>query len=331
MAKKKNGKQAFIGPLPKPKPKKQRKQRNPASIPGYPSLVTSSIIAPKRALKLNHHRATCSISDPFCVHAKNAQRPDGGPPTIAFQLRQLFTVNADSTSGTGRVYMVAGFGKYTHLTAVTSTTNWQNNTTLDAATQTFVTTNARECRIVSFGCIVRSAMTATTAKGSVILTVEPTPPLNGLYPKGNLSAIDSVIMPLAAGLEYTFRSKPCGPAAHIFRNMSAVTTTTTDFDWTSLAIEVVGSDTTSAIPYLTVEYVMNVEFTMSTGDTIGMAQLMKAPGPPSRPVLAAADQIHANAPSFIQGGITKATQTLEGYATKALDSIISEGLMFLGL
>jgi hypothetical protein len=316
------------------KPRKGKRISGPRSGPGkvigIPQPGTSSVVAAKKTARMGAHRATCSITDPFCTHARGAQRPDGGPPSIPFQLRQLITLNGAGTTGTAKITVAAGNGKFTHLAYTTNAGNWDTAAALTAAAQTFVTTNAREVRTVSFGCVVRSAMSATSAKGSVIMTVNSRPVVSATtLPKGNMSGSDVIVMPLAAGSEYTWRSKPQPMSGHAFRDVATITSTMTDFDWTSLDIEVVGGDTTDTIPMLTIEYVMNVEIVLSTGDTVGLNQLQRPPAPPHRAALAAADVIHASAPSFIQGGITKATSMLEGFASKAMDTIMSEGMALL--
>lgn len=314
------------------RPGKRRARGGGASQVAIPKPGTSSVVAARRANKMGHHRTTCSITDPFCTHARGAQRPDGGPPTVPFQVRQLITLTADSTTGTAKTTVVAGQGKFVSLSYSTNTAKWDAAAALTAAAQTFPTTNARELRTVSFGAIVRSAMTATTAKGSVILTVNPRPVVSATgIDKGVMTGSDVVVMPLAAGMEYTWRSKPLAQSGHLFRDAATITSTMTDFDWTSLDVEVVGGDTTNNTPFLTIEYVMNIELTMSTGDSTGIAQLHRPPPPPNRVAAAAADVVHATAPSFIEGGITKATSMLEKYASSALDTIMSEGLAFLTL
>lgn len=319
--------------LQRPKAKKSKaksngpRQGNGPSSAGrvaIPRPGTSSVVRPMRAPAKAHHAATCSITDPFCVHARGAQRPDGGPPTVPFQIRILDTILLDGTSGTARTSYVAG-GNYYKGTSTTVTGNWNYNGSWSTHGYTFFTNNAREFRVVSFGCIVRSAMTATTAKGSIILTANPSPFLATQMPKGSMAAVDTVVLPLAAGTEYSWRSKPLGPSAHLLRQLSTYTSSMSDFDWMGLDVEVVGGDTTNNIPALTVEYVCNVEFTLASahdGTTAqGNSQLQRTPPKPNVVATRAADVIHATAPSFIQGGIDYATNQLEKLAFNALKDV----------
>ena len=276
--------------------------------------------------------ATCSITDPFCVHARGAQRPDGGPPTIPYQLRAVLSLRADGVTGATRYTFVPNvLFQYTNATLVSPT--WTNpGSWANIGGATFISANAKEIRLTSFGCVVRSSMTATTAKGLVILSTDPAPLANGTYTEGSMQATESVVTTLAAGFEHAWVSKPMGASAHLFRPIAEFTNNMTNFDWTSLVVEVAGSDLTSAIPLLTVELVMNVEFTVASGNTgTAISQLQKTPPVPNRVAIAAAEHGTSQRPSFIQGGIDVATKYLEQTARSSLDTLFSEGMSALTL
>lgn len=322
----------------KNKQKKTKKRAARRSTPAAPrkAVVPSSrrvsSVAPRRAMRQSTHTSVCSITDPFCIHAKGAQRPDGGPPSIPFQVRVVSTLTANSTTGAQRVVYLAN-PIYQVLTSQSLIANVWNmsDTYTNIGGNAFVISNAKELRITSFGCIIRSAMSATNAKGLVILSSDLSPAPDSNHPQGSMDASESVVLTLAAGMEHAWVSKPHGTTAHLFRPLSDFTNTMTNFDWTSLVVEVNGSDPTSAIPFLTVEYVLNLEMTLASGQTAGNAQLQRAPPPPNRAAIAAAAHAHATRPSFIEGGITQATNFLEKKAADALDTILSEGLAFLGI
>lgn len=174
-------------------------------------------------------------------------------------------------------------------------------------------------------------MTATTAKGLVILSTDPNPTVATVYGVGNMKAPNSQVHTLAAGMEVAWVSKPLGASAHLFRPYDDFTLTMSNFDWESLVVEVVGGDTTNSIPYLTVEYVLNMEFTVRSSVATSVAQLQRTPPVPNRVAVAGADKAHATRPSFIQGGIDAATSFLERQAKSVLDDILSDGLALLTL
>jgi hypothetical protein len=173
-------------------------------------------------------------------------------------------------------------------------------------------------------------MSATTAKGLVIVSVDPAPMYSTGYTAGSMQAVESEVITLAAGMEHSWISKPMGPSAHLFRPIGDHTNAMTNFDWTSLVVEITGGDLTTDIAFVTVEYVLNLEMTMRTGGTgNAVAQLQKTPPKPSQPALAAAAHSHATRSSFVQGGIAQATNYLEKTAKSSLDSILADGMSLL--
>jgi len=292
-----------------PKQKKQPKnQPNATGIP-VPKTVSKST-RQRPAVVRNHHRAVCSMLDPFCVHARGAQRPDGGPPSIPYQVRELLSVVADGTTGTAKYCYIPGYGIYWGRGAQTVTGNWDYGSVYAALGNTFVANYAREIRIVSFGCVVRNVGSATTAQGSLILSTVANPDIATLQQaKGSLASTESVVINLAPGMEYTWISKPIGPTAHLFKNKANVTTTTTDLDWTTLVVEATGCSTTNAAPLFTVEYVINVEFTVIQqpgSATDQLAQLTKTAPVPNPVATHAYNVAQTQISSFVEGGITKA-------------------------
>jgi len=196
----------------------------------------------------------------------------------------------------------------------------------------FITTNAKELRVVSWGVVFRSTLSATNAQGQVIISVDPSPAPSGFYPIGNMMGNETEVITLAAGTEHAFIGKPVGGSGHLFRPLSDYSANMSNFDWTSVVFEVGGGATTSGLVYGTMEVVMNVEMTLSTqGGTSAAAQLQKIPPVPNNIAVHAAARVQSQAPSFIQGGITKVSNTLSRYAMNALDDVLSEGMMLLTL
>jgi hypothetical protein len=340
--------------MAKPKQRKQRNakaKRGPARVPGptppgnkNPFKGSRKLMAlnPTPAPRMAHKQAICSLTDPFCIHAKGAQRPDGGPPSIPFQLRVGHTIttssDADQTTGQRQVYVPA-IRYAVHGSASATATDWTMSATLgDLLGANFVASNAKEVRITSFGVIVRCPLSATAASGMLIISSYPNPTMSEVIGVQTLSNPETQMHSISAGMEISWRSKPLGPTAHIFRPASDYTTisagfgtTLTNFDWMSCCLEVVGGPVTALT--LSVEYVLNVEFTAggTGGSTPALANLQRAPPKPNRTAVAAADHVHATVPSIIAGGIDYVGKKVEQYAMDALDSIMSDGLALLTL
>jgi len=189
-------------------------------------------------------------------------------------------------------------------------------------------TNAKEIRIVSYGVVLRCPLSANNASGQVIVGTVAAPTVGESFVSGTMNMAEVQVHALAAGTELTWISRPLGPEAHLFKPYSGFTTTMSDFDWTSLSVDISGSYTgVTDGPLMIAEVCMNVEFTLNT-TTTGLGNLAKAAPAPNKMALAAADKIRSTTPSFIQGGIQTASSKIESLATSALDSVMSEGMAF---
>ena len=317
-------------------PKKQKKgkkggsARKPRAAPpvAVPRMVSSQAL--KKTVKMGHVHATCSMTDPFCVHARGAQRPDGGPPTIPYQVRGLVSVAGWSATGSTRYVFVPGVLYQYNAPSAAAGAVW----TMGAAWVSFLSgsdilQSAKEVRIVSFGVILRSVLSATNASGNCIVSTTPQPLVSETYTSGTMNNAETQVHNVASGTEISWISKPMGPSAHLFKPLSSYTTTTADFDWTSLSVDISGSYTgASGATFMVAEYVCNLEFTLNPQST-GLANLAKAPSAPNRVAVAAADHLRVNTPSFISGGIEAVASKVEGYAKSALDSIMADGMALL--
>lgn len=193
---------------------------------------------------------------------------------------------------------------------------------------TAFSTYGYEYRIVSWGVIIRSQMTASTAKGSLIVSSISSSMLGQTRNSASLNGNECQVHSLAAGTEVTWYSRPSSATAHNLKPISSLTNTQTDLDWTSLCISIVGSDTTANMAYVSLDIVMNVEFTVIPGDSI--AQLAKQ-APPANPV---ATQIQSKVmnttSSFISAAGDKASGVITGWVNSALDDVYKGGLSLLG-
>lgn len=293
----------------------------------------SSQSLPKMRM-LGHHVATCSVLDPFCVHARGARRMDGmGGATIALPLRGIVTLTGIGTNGLTR-YTFVPSPAFSHLTNGYSAAVFTTAAALTAApfANTLLTTYAKEVRIISIGIVFRSVMTATTAKGTVIVTQELQPLYSATINAGSIYG-ESACFSLAANTEFAWISKPIGPTAHNFIPYATFVDTQSNFDWSSVSVEVAGGDTTSTIPMLTAELYYNIEFTIGntgTGGT-GIAQLASTPPAPNPVALHAQARAHTQMPAIFEGAAQEVSSRISSYAATALKDVGEFGLGLLGL
>lgn len=269
------------------------------------------------------HTTVCSIIDPFCIHARGAQYPDGvGGPTIPMQLRGITSIAADGTTGTGAVVFVPNpvYPKLDALSHVATLWTWNSTSGTSPIANSFFTSNANEARIVSWGLVIRSQMTASTAKGSIIVQTLTQPPYSGTYTSGAINTPYAQVHALSAGTQISWVSQPLGPDARAFKPLSAYTNSLSNVDWTGLQIEVVNGDITSNIVYLSVEVIFNIEFNLLANN--GLNQVVKPPPKPNDLAVRAAEAAQSSIAPFIEGGVTAATNYLGRIAMGAVSSLL---------
>lgn len=316
-ANKRNGKR-------KPRAKASRKQPVKSTAVAFlqPKRYTN-LQPPQYGTRAKTHSAICSIIDPFCIHARGAQYPDGtGGPTIPMQLRGITTAAADGTTGTGAVVFVPNpqYPKLDAASHVGSTWTWNSSSGTPPLSNSFFTSNAFEVRIVSWGVVVRSQMTASTAKGSMIIQTLTQPPYSGTYTSGTINTPYAQVHALSANTEVCWISQPLGPTARNFRPLSAYVNNLSDLDWTGLQIEVINSDTTTNIPLLSIEVVMNVEFNLLANN--GLNQVARPPPTQNKVAVTAANFALSKMSPYVEGGIQAAGRYLENIALGALKSLL---------
>lgn len=278
-----------------------------------------------RSNKLGHHTTVCSITDPFCIHARGAQYPDGGPPTITLPLKAFVEFAAYSTTGRAKVTFLPN-PAYTRLDWAVSAGAWDTAATSSAISwnNSLISTYAKEIRITSFGIQFRSMMTANTAKGVVLVTNELAPPT--LSSTGTPYAVmmgETATFNLGANTEFSWVAKP-QPSAKLFRPYSDFTNAQTNLDWSAVTVEVAGGDTTSSIPFLSAEIFMNVEFTLQSAigsSGTGLAQLTRYPPPPNPIATRAADVVYNKTPAILDAVAGKASDYLSKMAMSALEDV----------
>lgn len=295
-----------------------------------PVIAKTSISAPVKAAKSSHHATSCSILDPFCVHAKGARRPDGlGTQTMPYQSRATVAFGTDA-SGNGRMVFVPGYGAYGWAYCGTSGADWgvPANWTDMGTGKTFLDANAAEVRLVSFGVRILSIMSATDCKGYCIIGTQANPVVSAVQPKGRTAYPEHSIRPLTAGFETTWHSKPAGASAHDFRPYTSVTNTMSDFDWSSLSVEIAGSTASSNV--FVIEVIQNIELTFK--ETAGAMTALIPPSKPANPVaLQVQRQIQASVPSIFDTTVAQTSKFIESKVSSVLPDLLTGAMAFLGL
>lgn len=295
------------------------------------------------AAKRAHMVHTCSITNPFCPAAKGAGRPDGkGNNTLRTQIRCHVPVTAgkqvldNSTAITG---LTTGNFVYVNPSLVYAIFGTQalaagvHTLSYGAALpgNSLITTAANKItnyRITSAGVIIRSTSNVSNCSGYLLLGSHHCDAnvAGATVNAGTVNYSEVQTVPVYAGMEHSWVSKPIGTGADEFIDIPTGGATGFNPHWSSLAIEMVGgvANTTA----LDLELFFNVELQMG-GD--GALQPFAAKAIPHNPVvLQAASKVQSNMSSFIEGGVSKAESFIQKHATDAIDDILgSIGSLFM--
>jgi len=319
---------------PRRKPAKKGK-RKPTPRKGMPrsqivQRTSPPITRPMRHPSRAHHvMSACSITDPFCVHAKAARRPDGlSSNAMPYQVRFMELISTDA-AGKARSFFASGFGLYCRAVATLAAGTWTIPASFEntGVATSFLLTNAQEVRIVSFGVILRTITSATNSQG--LMTAGSLGFINAAltFPEGQTSFDESVTQSLAAGTELSWISKPVGTSAHDFTTDLGWVNTGPFHDWTSLSVEVIGGPVST--PVISAEIFVNIEFTIKS--TAGMSSMLPPTKPLNTVAIKAQEAVHSSVPSLIEGGVERVGKFLESKAGAAVDDFLSGALAFLGI
>lgn len=288
---------------------------------------------PNNALvKSEHVHAACSITDPFCSHARAAKRPDGlGAQTFGYCVKGGYTLTTDANGELCRVFAIGGkYGQATCTNAAGTWTvpaNWAQYTGFG-----FVDTNAAELRIVSAGIRFISTASATNCSGVINMFTMPQVALGQTWTELSRTYPETYLSPLTSGKEVCWISKPTGSAAHSFRPRTEWDSSTlADFNWTTCVIEISGAPASTTMGYA--EFTINVEFTPGSA-AVGVGSLaggIPKPRPANPTALTAQSHMHSSVASFFEGGVRFVEQKLVAAAENALKYAATAGLAMIGM
>jgi hypothetical protein len=294
--------------------------------------------------KKAHMTTVCSVTNPFCSGAKAAGLPDGkNANTLRMQIRCHVPVTAgkqvldNSTAITGVttgnfVYINPSLVYAIYGANALATGNYTLTYGAALPGNAIITTAANKItnyRVVSAGVIIRNTSNVTNSSGYLLLGVHHCDAnvAGATVASGTMNYAEVQTVPLYAGMEHCWVSKPCGSSFAEFIDIPAGGSTAFNPHWTSLAIEMVGGvANTTAID---LELFFNVEVQMG-GD--GALQPFACRAIPHNPVaLQAQTRVHAGMGSFIEGGVAKAEAWVSKHAMGAVEDVLSSVGSWMGL
>jgi hypothetical protein len=326
--KKKKNQPAFIGPKSyKATMRAQRPKKN-AGIQvavGMPPQKRPQ----EKSKRLPMIEGVCSVTDPFCLHARNSKWPDGqGGGTLAYQVRghrQVSTLAHGGLLDFSFSSLPYGWLPNASYAAGVYTLNATYGQTPGSS---YFASYADTYRITSWGIVIRNLLPASTASGFVTISkFNDVPTVSSTMVAGDAYGSDVTSYPLCAGFQVTVIGKPLGGTA---RNFGLQNTNSTELKngWDVIKVEVIGASASASV--IDIEYVYNVEFTLATAN-IGLHQFTKPDAPHATHTIAASSKVINSMSTIVEGGIEQAGEHFLKLASNAVEDIFSTGLAWLGI
>jgi len=340
----------LIGPIQagptRSKPKKKKRSRRAKKAKSSAQLTVLRDLGPAQFTRRFKLQNTSSSKDmllrmcnPFHPAAKGCRCPDGyGMPTLAFQLRS-FSIMSIPGSGAGltagntvqafspcwpyNTSQVASFAGGSYTWGLTWGTLSPN-----ATLTKIIVTDDGTYRLNCGGMIIRSVQSAagtTPAQGTIIISkMNARPTANSNYVSGNTYGSDVMVVPLTAGLEVVVLFRPVGMGVTMFQaqsNSTGPTTTSPDFPWDCVIVEVLGASAALGAPVLSIEYVCNYELVVNSPD-ISLSEFATEGPSLNHFVMDNMSAVYRKMGGIFQGGVTAFAKT----ASNAVANVVAARL-----
>jgi hypothetical protein len=235
----------------------------------------------------------CSVTDPFCTGAYGSRLPDAsGAQTLTTQVRQLITIPTGSSNG----YAMATFAPQCYTLDAPTTNSGVAGSLVNYSnllSGSVFGTNAALARVVSFGVILRCTANTTNAQGTAIVGETPYVNASQAYTIGDFLLQKPVVGNIYAGQELCWKVSPVNTVlARTFSGVADFTTTSVNsstIGWPTLVVQVTGGPS-SAVPLITAEVFVNLEWTLTYDNT--MTPMLPPPKPPNNTVMKLADKVN---------------------------------------
>jgi hypothetical protein len=285
--------------------------------------------APRRAVPRpmsgSHHavHAACSITDPFCVHAKASKWPDATLcVTIPWAVKGSITVSSDANGIAACVLTPSfPFGYAVSTSNVAGIPTYASLTQYDNTSS--ITASTAQYRLVSGGFKVTSITSAIDSSGFLYCQEYSSSENVGIGSLLNYTstAVNSYYRQSCKDnrpVSYVFR--PAGPQSRQFVLQNTNSNTLVTNDWTFAQVSCQGCPASS--PIFVIDYIFNIEFIPY--QTSGLVSLASRSNPMPQAIKDASFNTLLDMPSFITGDEETVSGKIANTIKKALMNQIME-------
>lgn len=257
----------------------------------------------------------CSLSDPFCHHAKTGKYPDNSQrSSLNFQTRALVSIGSDP-NGSAACLIVPHFEFHPVVFG-----------TISANTATWGTASARTSgvtpsayRLISMGIIVRPTGSALNASGLLLIRGWPRfGPDIGTTDLTSFYADFSETVALSKCNEVCAIMRKNGPTSNMWTKYVTPVNTNPgdlgDFGWGAISVAVLGGQPSNAA--FSIEVIQNYELTFADDNSMNMVATQS----PVANILItqATDAVYSTGKSVFLQGVSQATAWVAKRAAAAI-------------
>lgn len=283
-----------------------------------------SLMRKPRLPHLKNVEAVCSITDPFCVHARGAPYPDGqGAGCFPFSIRYHYDVGTFANGG-NLIYSNFACGPNGIIGAASYAASLYTLAGVYGPNATSsVWGSVQASRLVSGGLIIRSILPAMTAQGFLIVSRLPTmPAFSATENSGIVIGSEVQTHALCAGMELYVRFKPLGNESRLFSPNGTLNL------WDTIKVEIVGAPA-SASNVIDIEFVFNCEMQLgdqpSGSSSTNWITSIARPNPVSQPgVIQASQRVDSSAPGMFSGMLGEFNGLISKLASNALTDLAAD-------
>jgi len=299
--------------------------------------IMQSRATPSSQTIVKHHKLLCGLVDAFCTHAMGAKYPDGiAQRTVSYRLQKVLPLTCGTASpATGLFWFSPDASRYAYQQIIDNGTTLTTGATFQSIANTAdgnFLADCAEIRVVSAACTYTCNLPSSTATNFAMLsnvsggTSSSNLPLSTVVtPSDQNHGYDPQVLDTRQPWTwYARRADPTQARQLVAEQANNARTGA----WEGVLFVFNGPSSNAQVGF--VEMVINLEVTIS-GKSSTVTSMLGTPGQKENTLVQKAlGAVATNTAPLITQAKQAASVSFEKHAMDALDSVISEGMSFLG-
>lgn len=262
-----------------------------------------------------HLHTLCSITDPFCVHARGAKLPDDSTvPTFPWQFKTVFAVITGAAGQNSGIILANNYLGYNSLSVTPNAAGVINAASFNPWTgASSASANFSSARIVTMGCTFYPTVSMSSAQGYIIFNEIPKFVTGTNYTDGSTNSPNSRIIAVTPGRPISWIARPEGVESRRFYTFDSASIDQEGFS--SLHWEVIGGPGSVTVGIM--EVIVNLEVIPKNDNTV-VSKLATPSAQHNPKVLTAQNAVMNQVSGFVEGAKETVSSVIADAAKSAL-------------